>query len=305
MKQSILLTGGSGLLSLNFALVGQDRYNIILGLNKKIISIRNITSIKLNLNSISKIRSEILKLNPKIIIHNAGLTSVEECESNPSLAFHINSQLTTFIADICKDLDILLIYISTDHLFDGKNSFSIENQQLNPINNYAKSKAIAEKYVMDVCKKIIIARTNFFGWGPNYRSSFSDKIIYSLRKKEKIFLFEDVFFTPILTSVLFECLIELVNKKKYGIFNIVSKERFTKYDFGVMLSKVFKLDQNLILKNKLSCSKNLTKRPYDMSLSNKKIVSNLTYRIPNIIEQMKILKQQEKQRSFKEIINLC
>lgn len=305
MKERMLLTGGSGLLSTNFAVVGRDKYNIVLGLNNKIISIKNVKSVKLNLVSKEKLQTQIRELRINIIIHNAGLTSVENCEKNPSLAFMVNFELAKLLADVCKELDILLVYISTDHLFDGKSSFATENKKLNPINYYAKSKALAEEYISNMCKKKIIIRTNFFCWGPSYRWSFSDKIIYTLENKEKIFLFQDVFFTPILASVLFDCLSYLIDRENFGIYNIVSSERLTKYEFGIMLAKKFKLNTSLISKNKLSLSHHLTKRPYDMSLSNKKILSNIPFEIPKISDQIDLLKFQCKDSRFKEIINLC
>ena len=74
MKETILLTGGSGLLSLNFAVKAKKSYRVVLGLNNKIINLKNTSTYILNLNSEEKTIDDFKIINPKIIIHNAGIT---------------------------------------------------------------------------------------------------------------------------------------------------------------------------------------------------------------------------------------
>ena len=66
-----------------------------------------------------------------------------------------------------------------------------------PLNNYALTKSKAEDTILEINKSSLIIRTNFFGWGPSYKKSFSDKIISYLETNKKIELFNDVYFTPI------------------------------------------------------------------------------------------------------------
>ena len=59
---------------------------------------------------------------------------------------------------------------------------------------YAATKVQAETRVLENYSKALIIRTNFYGWGTSYRKSFSDYIIESLRKKQLITLFDDVYY---------------------------------------------------------------------------------------------------------------
>ena len=155
-------------------------------------------------------------------------------------------------------------------------------------------KSLGEDLVIKSNPNALVIRTNFFGWGTEYRTSFSDFIINGLREEKNLTLFEDVFFTPILIETLVKITMELVNNKINGIINIVSKERITKYEFGILLAKVFGLDTKFIITGSIINNKKLVNRPKDMSLSNQKLIDLLEIPIPTLEEQMVLLKEQEK-----------
>ena len=239
MKKKIFITGGSGLLAINWAIWGSSKYIIILGINKKIIKINGIKTIKVNFSTIEATELTLKKIEPDIIINTIGLTNVDYCEQEPSFSQIANETIPSYIAKISRKYKITLVHISTDHLFDGRYSLVSESQVPKPLNQYAKSKAKGEILVAKSCPKSLIIRTNFFGWGPIYRQSFSDFIIYNLRKKNKITLFQDIYFSPILIENLVLYIYELIERNLYGIFNIVSDERLSKYEFGVKIAKKF------------------------------------------------------------------
>jgi dTDP-4-dehydrorhamnose reductase len=71
-------------------------------------------------------------------------------------------------------------------------------------------------------------------------------IYYKLKNKQPVQLFFDVFYTPILIEKLVEIIDKLVALNSYGIFNIVSDDRISKFNFGIILANVFGFDQSLI-----------------------------------------------------------
>jgi dTDP-4-dehydrorhamnose reductase len=294
LKKKIFITGGSGLLAINWAIWGSSKYIIILGINKKIIKINGIKTIKVNFSTIEATELTLKKIEPDIIINTIGLTNVDYCEQEPSFSQIANETIPSYIAKISRKYKITLVHISTDHLFDGRYSLVSESQVPKPLNQYAKSKAKGEILVAKSCPKSLIIRTNFFGWGPIYRQSFSDFIIYNLRKKNKITLFQDIYFSPILIENLVLYIYELIERNLYGIFNIVSDERLSKYEFGVKIAKKFNLDVSLIEMGSIKDSNNLVTRPKDMSLSNKKLSKILNRPIGSIDDQIDLLFEQEK-----------
>jgi dTDP-4-dehydrorhamnose reductase len=183
-RETVLLTGGSGLLSINWAMTMRDKKNIILGLHNRNIDINNVTAGKINLESIEDIIKALQLFRPRTIVHTAGLTNVELCESNMDLAYHINVKLASNVAIAATHAGVKMVHISTDHLYDGTRFLVDENEPLSPKNNYGITKAKAEEAVSKANPDALIIRSNFYAWGPLYRRSFSDTIIDSLRQKK-------------------------------------------------------------------------------------------------------------------------
>lgn len=300
-KSSIFLTGGSGLLALNWFSSKKQDFSIYLGLNERIINLKDANIVFINFDSVDCFKNQLKIIQPTFVIHAAGLTSVEKCEYNPELAYQINVDLSKLVAIATKELNIPLVYISTDHLFNGSSLMLDENEPTCPINIYGETKAIAEKSIMKINPNALIIRTNFYAWGTTYRKSFSDFIIESLRKKEKISLFDDVYYTPILAEKLIETVHELLQKKAKGIFNIVSDDRISKYNFGILIAEEFGLDKSLIHRSSLKDKPNLVRRPVDMSLSNKKVKDLLGRNLGTVKEHIAKLHQQEIGSKIQEI----
>lgn len=294
-KKKILITGGSGLLSVNWALIKKNEYDIILGLHKKVISIKGTTSIILDFDNFNLLSETIMDLKPDIIIHTAAIANVEICENNYNLAELVNIYYSEVIAKISTILNIKLVHLSTDHLFNGLEEFKTENDPPSPLNIYAKTKLESENKVISYNSNALIIRTNFFGWGTNYRKSFSDFIIDNLRNKSEIQLFNNVYYTPILINELVEITHKLISLNSSGVFNICSNERISKLDFGVFLAESFNLDSSLIKSIEIFDKPNLVKRPIDMSLSNKKVKNELTIEIMSLKDQIiNLMKDEER-----------
>jgi len=303
-KARIFITGGSGLLALNWALSVRNRYAVTLGVHEREISLEGIDTCHCILESTDSIKSVLADLNPMLVIHAAGLTSVEQCESSPILAHRANVEIAANVAKICSSLDIPLVHISTDHLFSGDVAMMDENELVSPVNEYGRSKAEAESIIMSIYPDVLIVRTNFFGWGPTHRASFSDFIIDALRSGNKITLFKDVFYTPIHISTLASAVHDLVNLKVNGIYNVVGDERISKYEFGIKVAKYFKLDKSLIIAGLQKDRPELVQRPKDMSLSNNKACKVLNRKFGNVDENLTYLFQQELHGSPQELKGL-
>jgi len=294
VRKKILFTGGSGLLALNCALYLRDDFEVYLALHNRIINLQNVHTCKIDLENEQELEKELIRINPDILINAAGMTNVEECELKPNDAEKINAIVPGILARLSKKLNIYFVHISTDHLFDGTKCFQTEDDSISPLNEYGKSKAKGEQEVIKYNKDALIVRTNFFGWGTSYRQSFSDFIINSLRQEKKITLFSDVYFTPIFIQTLIDFIQILIKNNRSGIINIVSNERISKYEFGILIADVFGLNKNLIEKGSIENNKSLVQRPKDMSLSNIKMnkIPN-TYKFPSLNDQICILFKNE------------
>lgn len=300
-KPTILLTGGSGLLAVNWFYSKRSDYAVYLGLNERQIEPHGGHILSLDYTSEQSLLLQLESIAPCVVIHTAGLTNVEKCEENPELAYNINVELSSIVAKVTRKLSIPLVHISTDHLFSGMSSLVDEAEPINAINVYGRTKAQAESAVVDINPNALIIRTNFYGWGTSYRKSFSDQIIQSLRNNQTLQLFDDVYYTPIFVENLIQTIHDLLDKKARGIFHIVSDDRISKYEFGVLIAEEFGLNKSFIQKSTFQSQTKLVKRPLDMSLSNRKVCELLGRNLGTVKQHISLLHKQEIEGKNQEI----
>ena len=296
LKKRILFLGGSSFLAHCWSEHIAHECDVFMGIHNKLPESENYTNIKFPFDSETETREKLSLLDLDLIINCIGYTNVENCEINYKQALKTNSQYASLISKISRKIDVKFVHISTDHLFDGKTINNDENTKATPLNNYAKTKLEGEKQVLKFNKEALIVRTNFFGWGPAHKKSFSDFIISSLENNLSISLFSDVNYNPILVSELADAVNNLVEKNSKGIFNVVSKEAISKLNFGYMLAKEFNLDEKLIHDSKLTKRKELVRRPLNMTLSTQKLNDQGIF-VRSLHQQIIELKNQRSKQS--------
>lgn len=304
MKKSVLITGGSGLLALNWALQVRDRYSITLALHERNVLPVGVKARQVDLESVDRLINVLEEVRPQTVVHTVALTDVDRCERDPKFAQHVNVQLAVNVALACAQLGLPLVHVSTDHLFRGNTSFLDESEPTAPINVYGRTKAEAESKVLDAHPRALVIRTNFYGWGPRYRRSFSDVIIGALRSGNSVTLFCDVFYTPILIEVMVKAAHDLIDRESCGIFHVTGDERISKYEFGLKIADRFKLDATLIKRGVLRDAALPVARPLDMSLCNKKTRHCLGRTLGDVNEHLVSLRHQEATGVAEELLNL-
>jgi dTDP-4-dehydrorhamnose reductase len=235
------------------------------GISSEGTNYQNISnSIKLNAANIEEVEKYLISVKPETVINCVGIGDIDFLEKNPTIAYKMNSDSAKNIAKICNKLGIYMIHISTDSVFDGQTGMYKENNKVNPLNIYTKSKALAENYVQDNVKNSVIVRTNFYGFDKKNKWFFN-WIINSLSSGKKITGFTDLIFNPLEISNLSNLLIELTTIKYEGIIHLSSNDFLSKYDFIMKVASVFNFDKNLIVKGNSSFQ---VKRPKNTTLDN-------------------------------------
>lgn len=292
-KKRLLITGGSGLLALNWACALRGTWDVTLGTHQHSVELAGVGTHPLVLDDPAQLRAQLEKVSPDLVVHTAGLTSVDRCELFPALAHQANVEIAKNVAQAAATQGAALVHVSTDHLFSGRQSMCTEAEQPQPVNHYGRTKALAETAVMQVNPAALVVRTNFFGWGHATRQSFTDWLIYNLRAGKELSLFDNVFFTPILADALALAAHELVDKGASGVFNLVGDQRLSKYEFARILAQDFSLPQHLLLQHSFDGSELVAARPHDMSLDNRKAREALGRDLGNVPQFLAALRQQE------------
>ena len=296
--EKIIVTGGTGFFGINWYLKTKSKYSNYLIENKARFKNKIKNSIKINLDHYLSIEKAILKIRPNILIHAAANTNLDLSKKNALEEQKKQINISKNILKACRKYNIFLIFISSDQLYSGKKKIYNEQDNTQPLNWYAKSKLQSEKYIRKY-KKSTIIRTNFFGWAPNKRKSFSDFIIFNVNRK-KIRLYSNIYYTPIFINNLITSIEKIIDKSIYGTFNISGNEIINKYKFGIKLANLFGLKKKNIYKSKYIQEKNKIIRPNNMSLSNKKILNNGII-ITTLDDQIKEMFEEFKKNYHKKI----
>lgn len=135
-----------------------------------------------------KLFASSLPAKPSLIINAAAYTDVNNAEKNKEKAWRVNVEGTKNLAKIAKEFDIPLIHISSDYVFDGeKTQAYTEEDAVNPLNFYGKTKAESENVLRSTWKKHYIFRTSWlYGEGSkNFVAKITD-IIKANEKNKKV-----------------------------------------------------------------------------------------------------------------------
>lgn len=256
---NILLTGTTGQLG----------HDVLDEINLRGHSPIVLTRDELNLASTCNIKNTIISHNPDSIIHCAAYTKVDLAEDNRSICQTINSLAVKEIALAAKELNIPLIYLSTDYIFDGNKSSPYEEDDIaNPINIYGKTKYEGELYVKDILDKYFIVRISWvFGKNGN---NFVKSMLKLSKEKKELSIVDDQIGSPTYTKDLAPLLIDMIESDKYGVYHATNEGFCSWYEFA---KETFRYTNLNISLNPIKTSQYPTKakRPLNSKLSKSRL----------------------------------
>ena len=225
---------------------------------------------ELNLCSEDNIRNYILNSNCEAIVHCAAYTQVDKAEDEKDLCIKINATATKHIAKCAKILDIPMIYISTDYVFDGtKDGKYTENDETNPINIYGESKLAGEKYVQEILDKYYIVRTS---WVFNINGkNFIETMLRLSKANNQLSIVNDQIGSPTYTKDLSRLLVDMLETSKYGLYHATNEGYCSWYEFANTIFKLanINIDIKAINSNEYASR---AKRPLNSKLSKDKLI---------------------------------
>ena len=297
-----LLIGADGLLGSYWIKKITDLYpeEEIRGTSRRIIKTGKNFFLDLAKLTESDLESLIISFRPEIVVYLAGVTNVDDCERYKELALDMNANIPALIAQKCNQNQIKFIYISTDHLFGDDGSFFTEDEPVVLVNNYAKTKKLAEDMIVFNHPLALIIRTNFYGKSIASKPSFTDWIENNLKEKKEIRLGEDVYFNPVFMGDLVTVSHALLDKNQTGIFNVVSDDRLSKYEFGMLYAKFFGLNSQFIKPYKEREFPREVRRPCEMTLSNQKVKNITGMKLGKTSDGFERLKKELERRLLKK-----
>ncbi len=220
--------------------------------------------------------------NINVIINCAAYTAVDKAELDIENADLVNRKAVKKLALISQELNIKLIHISTDYVFDGRNFKPyIEEFQTNPQGIYGKTKLDGENEMRDINPKdSIIIRTSWMYscFGNNFV-----KIMLRLgREKESLGVIFDQVGTPTYARDLAKAILDIIpniNNDKVEVYNYSNEGVLSWYDFAKEIMRMAKLNCKI---NPIETFEYPTpaKRPHFSLLNKSKIKKEFNIEIP-------------------------
>lgn len=191
----------------------------------------------LDVTNHSAVRNAVQRFRPDIIINCAGMVSVENAESNQDEAISVNFEATANLAAQCSTLDIPLIYLSSDYVFDGRQNTPYRpNDAMNPLNIYGQTKLMGEEAIRQELPWHVILRTSlvFSAAGKNVLT----ETINLIEERDEIKIADDMICCPTHAGDVAEALIviadALIKGKSggFGTFHLCGTPACSRFEFA-------------------------------------------------------------------------
>lgn len=251
---------------------GQLGYDVVGELKKRNIEAVGVDIDEMDITDAASVDKVIKEASPDAVIHCAAYTAVDAAEDNVDICRKVNKDGTQNIANVCKELDIKMIYISTDYVFDGEGTRPWEpDDKPDPLNVYGLTKYEGEVAVTSTLSKYFIVRIAWV-FGLNGKN-FIKTMLNLAKTHDSLTVVNDQFGSPTYTYDLARLLVDMVLTDKYGIYHATNEGIITWYDFAC---KIFETAGLNVKVSPVPASEYpaKAKRPSNSRMSKQKLVDN-------------------------------
>ena len=175
-------------------------------------------------------RRVLEQARPQAVVNAAAFTDVDACETQQELAFRVNAEGPRNLAAICADMDIPLMHISTDYVFDGeKEEPYAEEDEPRPLSVYGRSKLAGEQQVQKhLARSWIVRVCGVFG---PYRKNFVSLVVDMGRKKQPLKIVRDQLLAPTYTFDAAAGIREILRRGPFGIYHLTNQGFTSRVEF--------------------------------------------------------------------------
>jgi dTDP-4-dehydrorhamnose reductase len=184
----------------------------------------------------------IEEVKPDAVVNCAAYTNVDKAEAEEEAAYRINALGPKYLAQACKDADIVLVHISTDYVFNGEPLLQngeprpyVEEDPCGPTTAYGRTKLAGERFVQENCDKWYILRTAWlYGDGHN----FVRTMLRLAETHDELSVVNDQIGSPTSTVDLAEAVCALLGTGEYGLYHATCEGQCSWCDFA---AKIFEI----------------------------------------------------------------
>lgn len=227
------------------------------------------------------VRAAFGKARPDLVLLTSAFTNVDGCERGPELAQKINAEGPARVAEECQKTGAKLVYFSTEYVFDGKAGPYGEDDPVNPVSVYGRTKLEGERACLAVPGALSVRTTVVYSHDPASRN-FVMQLITSRRAGARMRVPSDQYSNPTYAPELAAAVLDLAEKGASGVFNVVGPDRLSRYEFALKACAAFGFDPSFLEPKPTSELGQLAPRPLEAGLKTDKLASVLGRRLPPV-----------------------
>ncbi|WP_195295629.1 dTDP-4-dehydrorhamnose reductase [Faecalitalea cylindroides] len=217
---------------------GQLGYDVVNEATSRGIQAIGVDIDEMDITNQEQVNTVIKSGNYDAVVHCAAWTAVDKAEE-PELfetVKKVNATGTKYIADVCVELDIPMMYFSTDYVFDGEGTTPWnEYDERHPLNVYGLTKAQGEEFVEKLKKHFIIRIAWVFG---KNGSNFIKTMLRLGKERGAVSVVNDQVGNPTYTYDLAKLVVDMIQTDKYGKYHATNSGDFISwYDFACEIFK--------------------------------------------------------------------
>jgi dTDP-4-dehydrorhamnose reductase len=195
-----------------------------------------LTRSRCNLLDAAGLTESLAHYRPTIVINTAAYTAVDRAESEQKLCYSVNADAVALLAKVCRQLDCVLIQVSTDYVFGGDAARSApyrETDEPNPVNVYGHSKLAGEHNAATWHKHFIVRTCGLYGpRSKETQSNFVDTMLRLGRERDRLRIVDDQICSPSYTVDVARGILTLARTQAYGTYHLVNQGAITWYEFA-------------------------------------------------------------------------
>ena len=224
----ILVTGASGQMGSQFKELSRKVW-----VNFDLLSRTDII-----LHDIESVRRAVRQYQPKYFVNCAAYTAVDKAETDRDEAYLINGDAPGIMAQVCKELGVHFIHISTDYVFDGLATVPYkEDNPTGPQSVYGASKLEGEKRVFLLNEDAMVIRTSWLY--SEFRKNFVKTMLQLMQQHEEIGVVSDQMGSPTCVADLCDAIIRIFNSSwRPGTYHFCNDGAISWYDFAVAIKEI-------------------------------------------------------------------
>lgn len=293
--KKVLFTGATGLLGKYFFLNPPSEYELFGTFNKN-LNLKENNFFPLNISDKNEVFDLIQKIKPNYVVHAAAIGNVDYCETHKKEAKDVNVNGTKNVAEASKKVNAVMLFTSSNAIYDGENPPYSETSNPNPLDYYGKTKELGEMVVKESGASYSILRLmTMFGWpSAGGRNNPVGWVIEELGKRNKINVVDDIYNNHLYAGQATEAIWEIIKRKKVNeTYNVAGGESVSRYELTIKTAEVFGLDESLINPVDSDFFKNIVPRPKNTTFATKKIEKDLGIKPFKIVEGLKKMKDEK------------